>query len=182
MQALEVERLFVGIPISERTRVTLERQLPSKLPGRPGPSENWHFTLRFLGATVNHQRDRFIEDLRRKSFGDPFDIEFDMLGAFPNSRRARILWAGVGFGHERLESIASKVEGSARAAGFDPEPRPFTAHLTLSRLRPPESVAHLLATARRIDARMRVNEVILYRSEPGGVHSRYAVVDSFFLG
>lgn len=182
MQPLEVERLFVGIPITERTRVTLERQLPSTLPGRPGPSENWHFTLRFLGATANHQRDRFIEDLRRKSFGDPFDIEFDMLGAFPNPRRARILWAGVGFGHERLESIASKVEGSARAAGFDPEPRKFTAHLTLSRLRPPESVAHLLATARPIDAKMQVNEVILYRSELGGVHSRYTIVDTFSLG
>jgi 2'-5' RNA ligase len=181
MQPIEVERLFVGVPVAERTRLTLERQLPSKLPGRPGPSENWHFTLRFLGATRRDLRDRFIEDLRRKSFGAPFDIEFDMLGAFPNPRRARILWVGVGLGHERLESIASKVEGSARAAGFDPEPRKFTAHLTLSRLRPPESVAHLLATAQPIDAKMRVNEVILYRSELGGLHSRYAVVDTFLL-
>jgi 2'-5' RNA ligase len=181
MQPLEVERLFVGIPIAESTRLALERQLPSKLPGRPGPSENWHFTLRFLGATPGDQRESLIEQLRRKSFGAPFDIEFDMLGAFPNPRRARILWAGVGFGHERLESIASKVEGSARAAGFDPESRPFTAHLTLSRLRPPASVAHLLATARPIDAKMRVDEVFLYRSELGGVHSRYTPIDSFSL-
>jgi 2'-5' RNA ligase len=181
MQPLEAERLFVGIPLSERARLSLERQLPQQLPGRPGPSANWHFTLRFLGATLADQRDRFIQDFRRKSLGSVFDIEFDMFGAFPNARRARVLWAGVGFGHERLESIAAKVEGSARAAGFAPEPRKFTAHLTLSRLRPPESVAHVLASAKPIDARMQVDQVILYRSDLGGPHSRYSIVETFLL-
>jgi RNA 2',3'-cyclic 3'-phosphodiesterase len=181
MQSLDTERLFVGIPVSERTRLSLERQLPPKLPGRPAPSANWHFTLRFLGATPNDQRDRLIDALREKSFGGAFDIEFDMLGAFPGARRARVLWVGVGNGHSQLEAIAAKVEEAALVAGFDPEPRKFTAHLTLSRIRPPESVTHLLATARPIDAVMRVSEVILYRSEPGGRGSRYTVIEEFPL-
>jgi len=181
MRSLDTERLFVGIPVSERTRLSLERQLPSKLPGRPAPSANWHFTLRFLGATANDQRERLIDALRKQSFGRGFDIEFEMLGAFPNARRARVLWVGVGNGHERLEAVAVKVEEAALVAGFDPEPRKFTAHLTLSRIRPPESVTHLLATARPVDATMRVSSVILYRSEAGGAGSRYTIVEEFHL-
>jgi RNA 2',3'-cyclic 3'-phosphodiesterase len=92
-----------------------------------------------------------------------------------------VLWVGVGNGHSQLEAIAAKVEEAALVAGFDPEPRKFTAHLTLSRIRPPESVTHLLATARPVDAIMRVSEVILYRSEPGGGGSRYTVIEEFPL-
>ena len=122
-----------------------------------------------------------IEQLRQIRFGSPFDIAFDTLGAFPNPRRARILWAGVGKGRERFESVAARVEEAAIAAGFPPDERKFNAHLTLSRLNPPQSVGHVFENAKRLDARMLVNEVILYRSDLGGAHSKYTVVESFGL-
>src|SRR6187551_3410494 len=111
------------------------RQIPADLPGRAAPPENWHFTLRFLGSTDAHRRDRLIDALASRNFGSMFEIEFDALGAFPNPRRARVLWVGVGNGHEKLERVALAAEGAARESGFEAESRKFTAHLTISRMR-----------------------------------------------
>ena len=185
MSAIEAERperLFVGVPVPERTRQSLARQLPQPLPGKPSPMGNWHFTLRFLGETEAMLRDRLIRGLRETSLGGPFELAFQSLGAFPDPRRAKILWAGVGKGKERLESIAQRVEAAAVEAGFSREMRRFSAHLTLSRINPPRAVKELLADARPIDARMRIEEVVLYRSELGGPHSKYTVVETFSLG
>ena len=183
MPALEgdPQRLFIGVPVPESTKLALSRQVPSFVPGKPSPLENWHFTLRFLGNTDVTRRAKLIERLRATNFGPSFDIEFDTLGAFPNPRRARVIWLGVGRGRERLESVADKAEKAAVETGFEPEPRKFSAHLTVSRLKQPEPIAQFLAKAGRVDAIMRVTEVILYRSEPGRGHSRYSVVAAFPL-
>ena len=161
--------------------MSLLRQIPPTVPGRATPPENWHFTLRFLGSTDGVRRGHLIEALRATDFGAAFDIEFDKLGAFPNARRARVLWVGVGNGHARLERVAAKAEAAARESGFDPEPREFTAHLTISRIREAASVTDFLEKARRVSATMSVSDVILFRSEPGGQHSRYTVVAAFPL-
>lgn len=176
------ERLFVGVPIPERTREILARQLPVPIPGKASPSVNWHFTLRFLGSTEAILRDRLIAELSRSQFGKRFEIAFDSLGAFPNARRAKILWAGIGRGRERLESVAQLVERASVSAGFPAEERRFSAHLTLSRINPPRPLGSLIESAGRIEARMRVEEVVLYRSELGGPHSKYTPIETFTLG
>jgi len=183
MPALEdsPQRLFIGVPVSESARLAICRQIPPSLPGRQSPLENWHFTLRFIGNADSAQRAGLIEKLRSIDFGNSFDIEFDQLGAFPNSRKARVVWVGVGKGRESLEKVAGKAENAVVASGFEAEARKFSAHLTISRLKQPESVAQFLTKARKIDARMPVTEVILYRSELGRGHSRYSVVAAFPL-
>jgi 2'-5' RNA ligase len=55
------------------------------------------------------------------------------LGAFPNFRRARIVWMGVE--HEpRLELLHHDVELACERLGFELEGRPFRPHLTLARV------------------------------------------------
>ncbi|HZJ01023.1 MAG TPA: RNA 2',3'-cyclic phosphodiesterase [Gemmatimonadaceae bacterium] len=178
MPALEndQQRLFIGIPVSESARVALSRQIPSFLPGKPSPLENWHFTLRFIGNADPVQREKLIDNLRATSFGPAFEIEFETLGAFPNPRRSRVVWIGVGRGREFLEKIAEKAESAVVEAGFPAEPRKFSAHLTLSRLKHPESIAEFLLKAQKMHAAMQVKEVILYRSQMGSGHSRYTVI------
>ena len=175
------QRLFIGVPLPEPARLALSRQIPSFLPGKPSPLENWHFTLRFIGNADAAQRTRLMERLHATSFGNAFEIEFDKLGAFPNPRRARVVWIGVGKGREALEKIADKAEAAVVDAGFAPEARKFSAHLTVSRLKQPESIAQFLLKAKGVHARMQLSEVILYRSELGRGHSRYSVVAAFPL-
>ena len=183
MPSLEggLERLFVGVPVPELARVALSRQIPSFIPGKPSPLENWHFTLRFLGGTDSARRALLVGRMHATNFGSSFDIELDQLGAFPSPRRARVVWIGVGRGREALEQLADKVEVAARESGFEAEPRKFSAHLTIARIKQPQSIDQLLSRAQKVNATMQVNDVILYRSEMGREHSRYSVVAAFPL-
>ena len=179
--AHQTQRLFIGVPVPEKTSVSIARQLPPALPGRQPPLGNWHFTLRFLGDTEADTRDRLLEKLSAVGLGRGFSISFDRLGAFPNARRAKVLWLGVSNGRERLEALAAKVETAASLSGFEPEKRRFSPHLTLSRMRAPESVADLVSKSRPVNAEMLVDRVILYSSVTGGPHSVYTIVQTFPL-
>lgn len=177
----KTQRLFVGVPIAAATRERLIRALPSNLPGKLSRPDNWHFTLRFLGSTPAAKRDQLVNALSAINFGTEFEIQFEKLGAFPNARKARVLWLGVGRGAETLTRVAHAVEIAAVQSGFEAERRGFSPHLTLSRLRDPQPVTHLLAAGKSFGEKMRVEQVILYESRMGGAHSRYSVVTAFPL-
>ena len=174
------ERLFIGVPLTDDVRQAIARSLPKSLPGKPVPSENWHFTLRFLGSTPAVTRDQIVELLRAATCGAPFSIRFNELGAFPRPSRARVLWVGIDEGAERMIQLAAIAEAAARVAGFEAENRPFKPHLTLSRIDPPVSVAGVISSKPRF-ARMIVDSVVLYRSRLGGGPPRYEEVARFLL-
>jgi 2'-5' RNA ligase len=196
------ERLFLGVPISESARRAISASLPKILPGKPVVPENWHFTLRFLGATDEERREILIRQMSAALLGSSFRVAFGELGAFPNARRARILWLGVEDGSERFRTLAKVVEKVVTAVGFAPEKRDFTPHLTLSRVDPPTSVTSLVASGIRIRERpdrvqrmkseegthgpdrceMDVDSIVLYRSVPGGAAPRYEELARFPLG
>ena len=53
-------------------------------------------------------------------------------GFFPHERRPRVAW--LGGSAPGMERWAAAIEGCATALGIDPEPRPFSLHVTLARL------------------------------------------------
>jgi 2'-5' RNA ligase len=175
------ERLFIGVPLTDDARRSIAKALPTSLPGKLVPIENWHFTLRFLGATKQDARAQVVESLVRSKYPRRFEIVFNELGAFPNARRARVLWIGTGHGADEMGLLAGIAEKAAKSAGFVPETRAFTAHLTLSRLDPPASVATLIASKPRFHTRMTVDRIVLFRSRLGGGPARYEEVESFPL-
>ena len=56
------------------------------------------------------------------------------LGCFPNSRRPRILWAGLAGELQPLEALQKGVQAGFLALGFAGEDRPFQPHLTIGRV------------------------------------------------
>ena len=62
------------------------------------------------------------------------DVRLGGGGAFPSERRARVLWLGVDEGAELLAQLAGAVGALLAPLGYEPEDRPFHAHLTLARL------------------------------------------------
>jgi len=175
-------RLFVGIPVTDGVRDALRRHLAvvGELPGRAVPPANWHLTLRFLGATDAERHRRMVDEMRRITAA-PFDLTFTALGAFPRAGRAKVLWIGIGEGADELRALASSVEAAAVRAGFASEPKPFSPHLTLARLRTPEDVRPLVEAAPPFDRRMHVDAFILFRSHLGGAAPRYEPLERFPL-
>jgi 2'-5' RNA ligase len=178
-------RLFLGVPVSDAVRGALREHLgrafPGGVPGRAVVPANWHLTLRFLGDTDAEQHRRLAAALRAADRGPRFEVELGGFGAFPRPRRAAVLWVGVDEGADGLRRLAALCEEAARAAGFAPERKPFSPHLTLARLQPPRDVEDAVAAAPPFGGRMDVDAAVLFRSHLGGGPPRYEVVDTFPL-
>ena len=179
-------RLFLAVGFDEPTRALVAAHLSANgwadFPGRPVPPENWHITLRFLGWVTDVQRDRILASLDDADLGAPFRLRLTGLGAFPKPRKATVLWIGVDDGTERLGSIAAACNEAAEGAGFSSEERPYHAHLTIARVRPPVDVTGLVDAFPPLDLRVTVDEITLFRShlERGG--ATYEPVDTLELG
>jgi 2'-5' RNA ligase len=178
-------RLFVGVPIPAELREGLEAYLRAafgeRLPGRAVPPANWHLTLRFLGSTDAARHRHIVDALSRIEPPPPFDLTLAGLGAFPRAGRAKVLWIGVGEGADELRALAASIESAAVRAGFAPEPKPFSPHLTLSRLDPPADLRPIIEAAPPFTGRMRVDAFVLFRSHLGGGPPRYEPLDRFPL-
>ena len=171
------DRLFLGVGLTRD--FSLSAMI--RLPGRPTPPENWHLTIRFLGSTTPLQRDRMLEFLDEHLAVEPFTMSFGSLGAFPKPSRATVLWLAVERGGDRLAAMADIAGLAAQAAGFEPEDRPFHAHLTLTRIRPPMNVSPLIDRVPRFPLSMQVEQLTLYRSHLGREGATYEVLDTVEL-
>jgi 2'-5' RNA ligase len=98
--------------------------------------DNLHFTVKFLGEV---SEDTVKEaDRRLKGLGlSSFDVKVKGVGAFPDLRRPRVVWAGVARESERAINDASKAVIGALEGVGKPEDHEFHAHITLSRVRSP---------------------------------------------
>ena len=132
-------RLFLAINLPPEVRqeiaaatADLRDALP-KLAWVPEPF--LHLTLKFLGE----QPAERVDDIQG-AIGSLTSHHRELLmtlggiGAFPNFRRARVVWMGVT--HEpRLELLHHDVEMACERLGFELDGRPFRPHLTLARVR-----------------------------------------------
>jgi 2'-5' RNA ligase len=180
------ERLFLAVDLPGDARERLAAHLRDALGGRALPGRavapaSWHLTLRFLGDTPPAQRADVGRAMAESDPGDSFTLGFGGLGAFPRPARATVLWLGVEEGAERLGTLAAVAEEAARRAGFAAEERPFSAHLTLARIRPAQDVRPLLERVPSFRERIRVDAVVLFRSHLGPGGARYEAVERFPL-
>jgi len=181
-------RLFVAVALPPAATTALRRRLKALPEPRPRarwtPPEQWHFTLRFVGETHPTRLRGLTEaiDGERPERTVPIALRLGELGAFPNPRRARVLWSGVDRGGEDLERLAELVERAARAAGFGPADRTFRPHLTLARLKEPASVRHVIDAVGNLGIEARIARLDLMRSRLLRGGAEHTLVRSWPLG
>jgi RNA 2',3'-cyclic 3'-phosphodiesterase len=167
--------VFVAVvPPPEVVAALAERLEDLPIPGRLVPPPNFHITLRFVGKVDPVSYDRLLASLATRSLVEPFRVRLGGFGAFPNPRRATVVWVGVD-ADPALEDLAAIVEDAVVTAGFDPEERPFFPHLTVARVRPPENVSGLSAGEWRLP--FPVEEIHVMAAWG----SRYRVYETFSL-
>jgi RNA 2',3'-cyclic 3'-phosphodiesterase len=175
-----VGRVFVAAPLPDDVRFALgERISQMPIPGKVGPQENWHVTLRFLDTIDLVTYERFLSELERVGEQFSFPISMQGFGAFPKPRKATVFWAGIGRGASDISLLNELAEDAAVAAGLLPEERPFHPHLTLARIRPPADVRDLVDED--LDLGWRCDHVVVYRSHLGRGPARYEPLDSVNL-
>ncbi len=131
-------------------------------------AEHFHVTLKFLGDTEEGLVPEIVSAMREASAGvSPFTLTVRGSGGFPNLSRPRVLWVGLE-GAEPLARIARSLDEYLRALGFDAETRPWSAHVTLARVRGPRGLDRALEIVRRHQgdtfAELRIDELRLKKS------------------
>jgi 2'-5' RNA ligase len=96
--------------------------------------ENIHVTMRFLGDVRMDNVEKIFDAMKKVTFA-PFDVKIQGIGAFPDVRYPRVVWAGITQGANDLRSISSQLEPHLTALGFAPDPKGFSPHLTIARVR-----------------------------------------------
>ncbi len=143
-------RLFIALPLGQEVERYLSSIIDELKPH--GGSVKWvapqnvHLTVRFLGDT-EEQRVPKIKQLLDKVASEYPTVAttIDRLGAFPNLRRPRVIWAGIHDNVDRLEKLARQVELGVRKLRFEKETKGFKPHLTLARIRKPQGLEQLIA-------------------------------------
>lgn len=170
-------RLFLAINLSEELRsgiAVAAAPLRAAAPGVRWTSHaRLHLTLKFLGEQEESRLEEIERTLRAvASRHAPSEVLVSGMGAFPSSRRPRILWIGVEHS-PRLELLAHDIESSFETIGFEPEGRPFRPHITVGRLRERASVDEARALARaskrvEFEGSLPVLSIDLMQSRPDG--------------
>jgi 2'-5' RNA ligase len=136
---METLRTFIALElpaeILERL-ARLQQRLMQRCSGvrwvKPGAM---HLTLKFLGPTREDQVSGVAGVLEQAARGAaPFQLEVAGIGAFPNTRNPKVIWAGIGF-DTRLADFQEQLEAGLARIGFPKEKRSFAPHLTLGRVR-----------------------------------------------
>ena len=105
--------------------------------------QNIHVTMRFLRNVSPSMVDSIHEEMKQIAF-TPFEIELKGLGAFPSLRYARVVWAGIRKGADELMNIFNQLEPRLRRIGFKPDPKGFSPHLTIARVKTGRHKAELI--------------------------------------
>ena len=143
---------------------------------------NIHLTIKFLGDVPASR----IEDVKRAvematAGRSPFEIEVSEAGCFPSLRNPRVLWVGITTIPEPLIELHEAIEKELARLGFPREPRKFSPHLTIGRVRNPQNAARLAEELikRGIEPEsFRASEVIVMRSDlnpAGSIYTPLAV-------
>jgi 2'-5' RNA ligase len=136
-------RLFVAIELDAAVRSRaaalaegLRLRLGPRVIARWVPADNLHITIWFIGEVPDDRAAAILSAIDRPFDVAPFDLHIAGFGAFPRSGAPRVFWLGVQAGGESLARLHRELSERLRPLGIEPERRPYSAHLTIARVKP----------------------------------------------
>ena len=177
-------RTFVAVEIPDALRtemIAYQKRLQSfDARVRWVKPHQMHITLKFLGEIDQTQADLLDELFQSVAHeAEPFEVDVQGLGAFPNLRRPSILWSGITAGADALIGLAHSVDAAAGELGFKKEKRDFNPHLTLGRVKSLKGLPPLLERIKKDESKsfgsFRASEFVFMQSElkpTGAVYTR----------
>ncbi len=132
-------RTFIAHPIPEQWKQLIGNaydELKEGLNSRIAwvKPDNMHFTLKFLGDIPEENISSLSRALQNIPIS-PFEISMGNPGFFPGPESPRIIWIDLDQGANELCANAQSVDSQLSSLGFDKNPKPCHAHLTLGRIK-----------------------------------------------
>lgn len=188
-------RLFIAIALPEPIKAAIEKTQDELRAALPAKSIRWtrreqfHLTMRFLGAVEVAQVDRLNEAVRRASAGSgDLQLRASGIGVFPGVRRPRVVWTGVDDRGGRLAALQRSIEAAAGPFTHEAPQETFMGHITLARCRDiNRAEASTLATlvntlATRSFGEWTATSVEIIRSVTAPTGARYTTLAEIALG
>ncbi len=182
-------RLFAAVELDPAVRSAaaavsqhLRARLEGALDARWIPEENLHITLWFIGEVADDRAPALMSALDPPFDVPPFELTIGGAGAFPPSGPPRVLWIGVRRGSPGMTALYNDVGARIEPLGFERERRPYSAHLTIARVRegrgrgPHAPVRRLLSDFDAEAGTSRVSAVTLFRSRLSPKGASYEAV------
>ncbi len=135
-------RAFIAIGLPANVKAALGDVAAALAAGVPRGAVRWvrpeqmHLTLRFLGDTPIDRLPALaaaLDDVAGRQAS--FVLRLTTTGCFPNARRPRVVWVGLGGEAAALAALVAGLNAALGALGLPPENKPFRAHLTLGRVK-----------------------------------------------
>ena len=141
-------------------------------------------TLKFLGDVATGQIETIATAIEKAARGfAPLSLSARGVGVFPDIRRARVFWVGIGGQFRQLGQLQAAVADGLARVGFPAEKRPYKGHLTIGRVKQAVDSRQLAAALTEFSGfetkRFTVDEVVLFRSQlrpDGPIYSRLKTV------
>jgi 2'-5' RNA ligase len=141
---------------------------------------NIHITLKFLGDIDSAAIEAIASAMVSAAGGcEPMSLAAKGIGVFPNIKRPRVLWAGLGGEVNLLAGLQRKLDDLLGDIGFAKERRSFKGHLTLGRFKARVNSKEILRALTEFEGfetpSFTVRELILFKSElkpSGAVYSK----------
>ena len=154
-------RLFTALEVPRNLAMSLSL-LRGGLPGaRWIDVENYHITLRFIGDVDGRTADEIVDRLDRIDRPE-FQATLTGIGSF-GSKKPHSIWAGVAPSPD-IYALQAEIERICQRIGLPPDPRKFTPHVTLARLKS-----------------CRLDDVVHYLSGRGNFYTAPFTVSRFVL-
>ena len=125
-------RLFIALEMPQDVTLSLSLLRGGLYGARWIDVENYHITLRFVGDVDAPTADELVHALDRIE-RPQFDLSLIGMGSF-GSKKPHSLWAGVSASPELL-ALQAEIERICQKLRLRPDPRKFTPHVTIARLR-----------------------------------------------
>ncbi len=133
-------RVFIAFPLPAELKAKLSslqqefRRLP--LEATWVREAGFHVTLKFLGEVEPTQIPPIVACMIDTAhYYPPFELALIGVGVFPHESRPRVLWVGIQDETGVLAQLQHALEERLTQIGYGTEDRPFTAHLTLARVK-----------------------------------------------
>jgi 2'-5' RNA ligase len=175
-------RLFTGVEIPADVAFDLELMRGGVFGARWIDRDHYHITLRFIGDIEEGLAREIAGELNTVS-AKPFTLRLKGIDAFGGTK-PRSLYVGVAESPE-LRRLQATHERICQTLGLEPEPRKFTPHVTLARLKDtrPDNVLRFVAAHSLYSSRFfEVSRFVLFSSRPSRGGGPYAVEEAYSLG